>query len=87
MSETTPTPKDENAAALGSRFRSVRESRHVKLKDLATHLGTTINTIRWHEAGATLMRLDMLVAAAEFIGVTLHDLTTLEDGELQNGRD
>jgi transcriptional regulator with XRE-family HTH domain len=84
MSEPIPIAKGDFEAALGARFRSVRESRDAKLKDLAVHLGLSVNTIRWHEAGAVMLRLDMLHKAAEFLGCEVNDLT-IPESEATNG--
>lgn len=67
-------PRGEIEAALGEQFRVVRRRQKVWLKDLSNRLDCSVNTIRWHEAGARMMRADMLVRAAEIIGVPPQEL-------------
>lgn len=71
---TKPQPKGEMEAALGEQFRTVRRRQKVWLRDLAEKLGCSVNTIRWHEAGARMMRADMLAQAAEIMGVQPQEL-------------
>lgn len=71
---TTPTPRGEIEAALGARFREARRQKKVWLKSLAEALDCSVNTIRWHEAGARMMRADMLVRAADVIGINPQEL-------------
>lgn len=78
MVTTKPLPRGQVEAALGEKFRVVRRQHKVWLKDLAQHLGCSVNTVRWHEAGARMMRADMLVKAADFIGVPPGQLMTTE---------
>lgn len=67
-------PRGDIEAALGAQFRTVRRRQKVWLKELSRRLDCSVNTIRWHEAGARMMRADMLVRAAEIIGVPPHEL-------------
>lgn len=67
-------PRGEIEAALGAQFRTVRRRQKVWLKELSRRLDCSVNTIRWHEAGARMMRADMLVRAAEIIGVQPQEL-------------
>ena len=71
---TVPTPRGDFEAALGERFRAARRARRVWLRDLAKVLDVSVNTIRWHENGARMMRTDLLVRAAEHMGVQPSDL-------------
>lgn len=71
---TTPSPKNAALAALGANFREVREQKGVSLLRLARHLKCSVNTIRWHEAGDTMMRLDRIQAAAAFLNVSAETL-------------
>jgi hypothetical protein len=66
---TVPQPKGDLEASLGAKFRAERRANGVWLRDLASALDVSVNTIRWHEAGARMLRADMLVKAAEVIGV------------------
>jgi transcriptional regulator with XRE-family HTH domain len=59
---------------LGDRFREVRTSRGVLLREVAKGLDVSINTVRWHEGGARMLRVDQLVRAAKIIGVDPSDL-------------
>lgn len=72
--QTVPVPKDEESARLGALFREAREAKEVGLKRMAEALGVSVNTIRWHEAGDTLMRADTVRKAADFLGVTAGSL-------------
>ncbi|CAB4130394.1 HTH_XRE domain containing protein [uncultured Caudovirales phage] len=54
---------------MGALFRAERRRNRVWLKDMAKALGVSVNTIRWHENGARMMRSDLLVRAAEIMGV------------------
>jgi transcriptional regulator with XRE-family HTH domain len=69
--ETIPEPAGELEASIGARFRKVRKGRKVSLRTLADRLQVSINTVRWHEAGARMMRVDDVAKAAEIIGVSL----------------
>ncbi len=66
---TVPTPKGDFEARLGETFRFIRRARSVWLRDLAKVLGVSVNTIRWHENGARMMRADLIVKAADHMGV------------------
>lgn len=63
-------------ASLGRLFHDRRKAARpkVSLAQLAAHLKCSINTIRWHEAGTRLMRLDDVVRAAAFMDVPHADL-------------
>lgn len=76
---TRPEARGQVEAALGARFRKVRKTQKVTLLDLAQRLGCSVNTVRWHEAGARMMRVDDIVRAAEIIGVDPAELTRLEE--------
>jgi len=71
---TKPQPKGEVEMALGEQFRAVRRRQKVWLRDLAAKLECSVNTVRWHEAGARMMRADMIVKSAEFMGVSAEEL-------------
>ena len=75
---TVPVPKGEADEAIGQRLRYERRAKGVWLRDLARELGVSVNTIRWHEAGARLMRLDLVVRAAQVIGIHPAKLITDE---------
>ena len=68
------TASSELEARIGENFRLVRRSRKVWLTTLAEALGVSVNTIRWHEAGVRSMRSDLIVRAAEVIGVPAAEL-------------
>lgn len=88
---TIPTPKGDFHAALGERFKAVRRGRKVWLRDLAKELGVSVNTIRWHESGARMLRVDLLVKAADHMGVEPGELLGEaqfdgnSNGEVSNG--
>jgi transcriptional regulator with XRE-family HTH domain len=66
---STLTPKSEDAERLGKLFREVRERRRVSLLATAAGIDRTINVVRWHEAGARMLRIDELLKAARLFGV------------------
>ena len=66
---TVPVAASDDLAALGARFKEVRRAHKVYLRPLAQAMDCSVNYIRWHEAGARMMRVDQLVAAARVIGV------------------
>lgn len=68
-SDTTPIPAGDLEQRLGAHFRKLRKERKFSLVALAAAMKCSVNTIRWHEAGARLMRFDDVVRAAEVIGV------------------
>lgn len=65
---TRPEPKGEIELELGRRFRREREEASITLADMAAKLRVSINTVRWHEAGARCLRADDVVRAAGFMG-------------------
>jgi transcriptional regulator with XRE-family HTH domain len=69
-------PLNAQTEALGAKYRSVRKGRKMTLRSMAGNLSRSINTIRWHEAGARMMRADDIVKSADELGV--------EPGELLN---
>ena len=73
-SATIPLATSPENAALGSRFRDVRRRQKVYLRPLAEALGCSLNTVRWHEAGARMLRLDQVVQAASIMGVDAAEL-------------
>lgn len=72
---TKPVPAGEVEVSLGRRFREVRKRQKVRLLDLSQALGCSINTVRWHEAGARMLRTDDLVRCAGVMGVDPAELT------------
>lgn len=72
---TKPIPAGDVEAALGARFREVRKRQKVRLLDLSEGLSCSVNTIRWHEAGARMLRTDDLVRCANIMGVDPSELT------------
>ena len=83
MAATVPIPEGEFEEALGQRLRYERRAKGVWLRDLARELGVSVNTVRWHEAGARLMRLDLVVRSAQIIGIHPSRLITDEPTEAQ----
>ena len=74
MRSATPVARGEMEAGIGARFRSIRKASRVSLKPLAVHLECSVNTVRWHEAGARMMRADLIVRAAQFMKVNPQEL-------------
>jgi transcriptional regulator with XRE-family HTH domain len=72
--ETTPKPASELHAELGAHFRACRKRSKKTLKELSTHLGCAVNTVRWMEAGARMLRYDDVVKAAIFMGMPASEL-------------
>ena len=64
-----PVPIGEREAAIGAAFRAARKRRGFTLLQLSAALGCSINSVRWHEAGARLLRTGDLIRAAEAMGV------------------
>lgn len=81
---TTPIPKGDLQVSLGERFRAVRRSRGVWLRDMANALRCSVNTVRWHENGARMFRADTIVLAAEHLNVPPSIL--LGEGEFNEER-
>lgn len=67
-------PQGEMQAQLGRLFRTARRKNKVWLIPLAARLGVSVNMIRWHEAGVRSLRADLLIQAAEIIGVPVSAL-------------
>lgn len=82
---TKPIPKGPLEIALGQRFRVTRERQKVTLKDLARELDVSVNMIRWHEAGDRMMRAEVLLKAAQIMGVPAGELMEIPtESEQQN---
>lgn len=73
---TIPVARSPEAARLGDAFRAMRKARGLSLTDMAKALQCSINTVRWHEAGATLFRADMMERAAGHLQCTVDELMT-----------
>jgi len=71
---TIPVARSPEAARLGDAFRAMRKARGLSLTDMAKALQCSINTVRWHEAGATLFRADVLERAAACLSCSVDDL-------------
>lgn len=72
---TKPVAAGPVEQALGVLFREVRKRQKIRLIDLSEGLGCSVNTIRWHEAGARMLRTDDLVRCANIMGVEASLLT------------
>ena len=55
---------------LGRAFRFYREAAGITLRAMSRKMGMSINTIRMHEAGARIMRVEDVWRAAKILGVT-----------------
>ena len=64
-----PEPSSPAEAAYGRAFRAARIVRGLTQTEVAAHLGVAINTVRWHEAGDTLMADEKLARAATMFRV------------------
>lgn len=69
MGSNVPTPRGELEAALGAAFKAARTAKRWTLIEMAEALGVGVNTIRWHEAGDTIMAPDKLFTAAKLLDV------------------
>lgn len=76
---TKPVPAGDVELALGRKFREIRKRQKVRLMDIADGLSCSINTIRWHEAGARMLRTDDLVRCARIMGVDPSELTATQE--------
>lgn len=83
MTTTKPVPGTETQIALGRTFLRERSRTGVTLERIATALKTSINTIRWHEAGARSLRADDLIAAAGVMGCSPATLIAVEEAKQQ----
>lgn len=83
---TKPTAKGPHEAALGAAFKEARAKAGLTLQSTADSLGTAVNTIRWHEEGASIMTPDRIMRAAKLfngdpvaMGVTYHFTSALAE--------
>lgn len=79
MKETTPTPSSEENAALGRLMRQCREAAQINVRDMARAVGVSLNTYRWHEGGALMLRLDKVIMASRVLGLPLSAVTQLPE--------
>lgn len=83
MTSTVLHPQSPFHARVGERFRAERELARWPLRELAPALGCSVNTIRAHEAGAVMLRLDLVVLAARIFDVPVgHLVTAITDREI-----
>lgn len=82
-----PIPRGALEVNLGSAFRAAREAANMTLVDLSQRLDCSVNTIRWHEAGARPMRSDMLSMAAQIMDVPAGQLLGEAPAETSGGGD
>lgn len=68
MTMTRPIPAGELEERLGAAFRAARLAAGVTLDEMARRLDCSVNTVRWHEGGARMLRADNLIRAASIIG-------------------
>lgn len=69
QSEGAMPPKNDHCLALGRLFRDRREQRKISLHVMSRAIGLCVNTIRRHEAGNMMLRVDDLEHAAGILGV------------------
>jgi transcriptional regulator with XRE-family HTH domain len=84
--EKLTNPTSEEAVKLGKTFRAYRKAAGVTLRDLGKGIGMSINTIRQHEAGSRLFRVDDIHAAARFFGVPPQKLIEIDPSWLPTRR-
>jgi transcriptional regulator with XRE-family HTH domain len=75
------------AAKLGARFQAARNryGSKVTLTELSKKLGVSVNTLRWHEAGARMLRADQIHEAAGIMGIPPGELLTVLDEDVARG--
>lgn len=71
---------DESAKAIGRSMRRYRELCGMSEADAAKALGVSRRTLRNYETGATCIRTDKAVLAAELYGITMRKLLELDGG-------
>lgn len=76
---TVPIPKGPEEAKIGAAFRAARTGKGVTLAATAASIGVSVNSVRWHEGGASIMPPEKVFAAAklfkaspEALGITYH---------------
>lgn len=69
-----PQVSSDTHYMLGRLFVQRRQAAGVSQEQMTAHLGCSINTLRWHEAGARALRADQLVLAAELLRCEPADL-------------
>lgn len=79
MQVTKPVPAGELTKEIGEIFKVKRRKAKVSLESMASGLGCSINTVRWHEAGARMLRADQIIVAAEIIGCEPRELLPESD--------
>lgn len=79
MANGTPIPIGEHEAACGARFRKLRREAGLTQEALAGRLGISINTLRWHEAGARPFRGNTLILAAHHMNTEVMNLMQPEE--------
>lgn len=78
---TRPVPASDDHAIIGRKMREKRVAANVSVMKLARALNVSVNTVRWHEAGARLLRADDLVIAASVLGCKPSDLIDPENAD------
>lgn len=66
---TIPVAKGDLEAAIGAAFKAARVAKGLSLLDTCKALGVSQNTVRWHEAGHTIMGPEPLFAAGTLFDV------------------
>lgn len=74
MGGSVPKSKGDEEAMHGAAFRQARNAASKTLLETAEALGVSVNTIRWHEAGASIMKPDKLMTAANLFGADPVDI-------------
>ncbi len=89
-----PIPLGKKEADAGKRLRELRRSLKISQATMATELGCSINTLRWHEGGARIFRADRLGKAAKILSCRIEELLpdgydliqTVEVGKVKHGK-
>lgn len=84
---TKPEATSDLAAKLGARFQAARNryGHKVTLSELSKALKVSMNTLRWHEAGARMLRADQIAQAAELMKIPPGDLLTVREDDVKRG--
>lgn len=76
-----PKSKSDTEMQLGLTFRRLRKAKGFSMRGIARRMGIAVNSVRWHEAGATMLRADDLLKATEILDCTANDVMMLADHE------
>lgn len=69
-----PVASSDANRVIGEAFRVARERKRVSLLNLSREIDCSVNMLRWHEAGARMLRVDLVYAAARALDADLRTL-------------